>query len=376
MAAAAGLTEQRQATDIGAPATAGWSFEAGDTYVILPAGGDIGGTADQFHFVYQTLTGDGAVTARVRTMVRTDAWAQAGVMIRESLTAESRHATMAISTRHGYVFQRRPETAGETLQTSESSAVLSGWIRLVRAGDLFEAYQSPDGAMWVKVGSDTVPMGATVYVGLAATRSNRTASASIIIDGFSVVANEPPSNEPPAVSITSPTAQSQYTAPMTLALEAIATDPEGRLSSVDFYADSTLLGRDDNAPYAMSWSTSIPGTYSLTAVAMDADGGTTTSGAVPVIIAAPNQPPIVSLTSPGNGASFTTPATIDLTALASDAEGHLTRVEFYNGTTLLGTDTTAPYTFSWTNVPPGAYSLTVQPPTTMTVPGRRRRHWP
>ena len=296
-------------------------------------------------------------------------------MIRESLTAESRHATMAISARRGYAFQRRPETAGETLQTKGSSADLPGWVRLVRAGDLFEAYQSRDGAMWVKVGSDTVPMGATVYVGLAATRGKRTASTStsIVIDGFSVVGNERPSNEPPAVSITRPTAQWQSTAPATVAVEAIATDPEGRLSSVDFYADSTLVGRDVSAPYAMSWSTSIPGTYSLTAVAMDADGGTTTSGAVPVIIAAPNQPPIVSLTSPGNGASFTTPATINLTALAADAEGQLTQVEFYNGTTLLGSDTTAPYAWVWTNVAAGTYTLTAA---AYDGAGNRTDSWP
>jgi hypothetical protein len=71
----------------------------------------------------------------------------------------------------------------------------------------------------------------------------------------------------------------------------------------------------------------------------------------------PNTPPTVSLTSPADGATFTAPATINLAATASDVDGTIARVEFYSGTTLLGTDTTAPYAFTWSNVPAGTYSL-------------------
>ena len=133
-------------------------------------------------------------------------------MIRESLRTESRHATMAISTRHGYVFQRRPDLQARLCRPANRvpswldgswSARATSSRRIIRLT-----------ARWSKWA--LIPfLGACVYIGLAATRSNRTASALIIIDGFSVVANERPSNEPPAVSITSPTAQSQYTAPMT-----------------------------------------------------------------------------------------------------------------------------------------------------------------
>ena len=56
-----------------------------------------------------------------------------------------------------------------------------------------------------------------------------------------------------------------------------------------------------------------------------------------------NRPPVATLTSPGSGATFSAPGTINMAATASDPEGQLTRVEFYNGTTLLGSDTTAPY---------------------------------
>jgi hypothetical protein len=73
-----------------------------------------------------------------------------------------------------------------------------------------------------------------------------------------------------------------------------------------------------------------------------------------------NQPPAAGLTSPTAGQTFTAPATVNLAANASDADGTVAKVDFYNGTTLLGTDTTAPYTYSWTGVAAGTYSLTAK----------------
>jgi cellulose 1,4-beta-cellobiosidase len=68
----------------------------------------------------------------------------------------------------------------------------------------------------------------------------------------------------------------------------------------------------------------------------------------------------VSLTSPASGASFTAPATIPLAATASESGATISKVEFFNGTTLLSTATASPYTFSWTSVPAGTYSLTAE----------------
>ena len=73
-----------------------------------------------------------------------------------------------------------------------------------------------------------------------------------------------------------------------------------------------------------------------------------------------NSPPTVTLTQPANGATFTAPATVDLAATASDTDGRVTKVEFFNGQTKLGEDTTAPYTFSWSGVGAGTYSLTAR----------------
>ncbi|MBC7390546.1 MAG: carbohydrate-binding protein [Opitutaceae bacterium] len=74
----------------------------------------------------------------------------------------------------------------------------------------------------------------------------------------------------------------------------------------------------------------------------------------------PATAPVVTLTAPLNNASFTAPASLTLSAIASDADGIVSKVEFYNGTTKLGEDITIPYTFNWTNVVSGNYSITAK----------------
>lgn len=70
------------------------------------------------------------------------------------------------------------------------------------------------------------------------------------------------------------------------------------------------------------------------------------------------QPPNVSITNPANNTSFTAPVSITIGAVASDPDGTVTRVEFFANTTPLGTDTTSPYSVTWTNAPAGTHFLT------------------
>jgi hypothetical protein len=76
---------------------------------------------------------------------------------------------------------------------------------------------------------------------------------------------------------------------------------------------------------------------------------------------APGQnPPVVSIAAPVTGAQFTAPANIAINVNASDADNNLTKVEFFQGATKLGEDTTAPYALNWTNVPAGSYTITAR----------------
>jgi chitinase len=72
----------------------------------------------------------------------------------------------------------------------------------------------------------------------------------------------------------------------------------------------------------------------------------------------PNQAPSVSLSAPSNGATFPAPANITVSAAASDSDGSVARVDFFQGSTMIGSDTTSPYTLTWSSVPAGSYTLT------------------
>jgi hypothetical protein len=164
-------------------------------------------------------------------------------------------------------------------------------------------------------------------------------------------------NSAPSVSITLPASNAVFNAPAVITIGASASDPDGTINKVDFYQGNTLLGTDTAAPFTFTWDNVATGTYSLTARATDNQNAVTTSSAVTVISTAP---PTVSITIPTNNAIFTAPATITIGASASDADGAISKVDFYQGATLIDTDTTSPFAITWTNVAPGTYSVTAK----------------
>ena len=166
-------------------------------------------------------------------------------------------------------------------------------------------------------------------------------------------------NEVPVVSITSPTNGTSFDQGDAISISANASDVDGTISQVEFFAGAISLGVDTTSPYSVNWTNANVGNHTITAVAMDNGGATTTSTAISITV---NQvgppPPVVSITSPTNNASFVVGDDITITASASDADGTVTLVEFFQGTTKLGQDTTAPYSFTWLGAAQGTYSLT------------------
>ena len=73
-----------------------------------------------------------------------------------------------------------------------------------------------------------------------------------------------------------------------------------------------------------------------------------------------NNAPTASITSPASGANFTAPANITINASAADGDGTISKVEFFRGSTKLGEDTSAPYSFAWNNVAAANYNLTAR----------------
>ena len=110
----------------------------------------------------------------------------------------------------------------------------------------------------------------------------------------------------------------------------------------------------------------IPGlvegtTYYFAATAYDQPGVESEfSNEVGYTVALPNTPPTIALTAPVNAASYTAPAAISLAASVTANGQTITKVQFYNGATLLGEDAATPYSFTWSSVSAGSYSLTAR----------------
>ena len=175
-------------------------------------------------------------------------------------------------------------------------------------------------------------------------------------------ANGTVTNIPPAASIVSPTNNAVFNAPASITINANATDADGTINKVELFNGTTLLATLTSPPYTYTWTNVAAGTYAITAKATDNSAATTTSTAINITVnaVAANIPPSVSLTAPANNATFTAPANVNFTANATDADGTIASVKFYNGTTLLATKTAAPYTYSWTNVAVGTYTITAK----------------
>jgi chitinase len=180
-------------------------------------------------------------------------------------------------------------------------------------------------------------------------------------DNFTCESNFP-ANQPPTVSLTSPADNSTVTKGDTVNISADAADSDGSVIRVEFYAGTTLLVHDVVAPYSFDWTTTAAGTYVITARAYDNDDAATTSQSVTVnVLPSPNNvPPTVRITSPSNNATVSRLFGTTIKADAADPDGTITQVEFYSGSTLLGTDTSAPYSLFWKPASRGNHTLTAR----------------
>lgn len=157
--------------DIGKP-LAGSATVSGSTVTTRAAGDDIWNATDNFHYVYQPLTGDGALVAQVSALDATNAWAKAGVMIRDGLAADARNALMAVTSANGVTFQRRTAAGAASVSTVQAGLATPYWVKISRNGTRLSGYASTNGLDWNAIGNDTISLGSEVYIGLAHTSHN------------------------------------------------------------------------------------------------------------------------------------------------------------------------------------------------------------
>ena len=182
------------AGNVSATVPAGWSnqdigtyggsvFESSGTWRITGDGVDIWGNSDGFHYAYVPLSGDGEIIARVTDNgFGSNTWAKGGVMIRETLDADSKHAMMVVTGGEGSgkAFQCRSTTGGTSFSSHGGPQVSPPlWVMLERRGNTFTGYYSNDGVNWVRQPSSfgwdgtnnprIVLMDTDVYIGLCVT---------------------------------------------------------------------------------------------------------------------------------------------------------------------------------------------------------------
>ncbi len=168
----------------GRPGSAGsLAYDSGSqSYAVSGAGTAIGDFADQFHYAYQPFNANGTIVARIDSLEDTDSWAQAGVMIRQSLEAGSPHAFVGItaSGRVVFTFRVSADRGSATTNTLSNAVTLPHWVRLTRSDAWLTAEHSADGVNWSPVKSANpedpsefqITMPTNLYAGLAVCAHN------------------------------------------------------------------------------------------------------------------------------------------------------------------------------------------------------------
>ena len=193
-------------SDIGAVGATGSAAAptAGDL-VVKGAGADIWGSADAFRFAYTQLTGDGSIVAQVAAVDAINGWTKAGIMMRETLAAGSRHVMMTASPAKGHAYQRRLAAGGTSVHLSGGTGAAPVGFKLTRAGHTFRSYRSTNGSTWTQVGSDTIAMADTIYVGVAVSSHVTGVLATASFNDVTVTAAPvapPVTSTPPSTTMT------------------------------------------------------------------------------------------------------------------------------------------------------------------------------
>jgi ABC-type transport system involved in multi-copper enzyme maturation permease subunit len=165
-------------------------------YVPYGPGGEV--VTDSFSFVRQSLTGNGTITARVTALTgeaqaesgntvpgRLDAWAKAGIIIKQSTRQGSAYAAMMVTGSNG-VRMQYDYTGDIAGLPGSASAAHPRWLRLTRSGDTITGYDSADGAHWTQVGTVRLSgLPSTVQVGMFVTSPDFTVTQNSFGGGTS-----------------------------------------------------------------------------------------------------------------------------------------------------------------------------------------------
>jgi len=162
---------------------------------------------------------------------------------------------------------------------------------------------------------------------------------------------------PPQVTITAPTNGQVVLAGSNNEITANASDADGTVTQVEFFANNTSLGVTTQAPYSVTWNATLIGANQLKAVATDNDNNTSESL---VGVEVSDKDLVVSLTSPSSGQTAGLGKSLALSADATSLTSGIKHVDFMINGSIVATDTTAPYTANWTPTALGNFTVSAQ----------------
>ena len=164
----------------------------GTTFTVKASGSDIWGTSDNFVFLSTPIGGSNVqqITLRVRSLANTNVWAKAGVMIRETLDAGSRHADVIVSPGKGMALQVRSEPNGQSESLGQTAGSAPVWLRIRRTESTtagqpasFTAWYSTDRTIWKVISTSAAfPMAHDAMIGIAVTSHAAGVETTAVID--------------------------------------------------------------------------------------------------------------------------------------------------------------------------------------------------
>ncbi len=178
---AANVPSPWAALDIGILAVAGSESCSNGVFTVTASGSDYDASYtytvnpfDDFRFVYATNTsGNCTIVARVASEQGGNQWSKAGVTIRDSLNANAANVFIGMTPSNGVVFEHRSsDGVPGSWDNNVTNPVVPCWVSLVQSGSTFTGYYSTDGANWTQLGTTTVSMVGTKYIGMAVCANN------------------------------------------------------------------------------------------------------------------------------------------------------------------------------------------------------------
>ncbi|MGB6150466.1 MAG: malectin domain-containing carbohydrate-binding protein [Pricia sp.] len=280
-------------SDIGAVAADGETCFDNGRFEVSASGADIWGSADEFHYVYQQLEGDGEIIAQVLSLDPTNIWAKAGVMMRNDLDANSASAMMIIAPNPnsvggpGYSFQHRP-TKGATMGNGNftNPALVPGgfphYVRMVRSGNTFTGYISETNGSWTQIGTANIPMGQNIFVGLATTSHSDGTLTNAVYENVNVVKSIPQNEGPTASIVATPI---NGIAPLEVSFDSSGSDDDTGIVSYQWDFKDGATSTDENPTHTFA-----PGTYEVSLTVSDAQNETD-EATISINVEAPNTAP-------------------------------------------------------------------------------------